>query len=55
MSKNSISPKDVISKNVSSRISGTPTITELRMRVSMRQEAAQKKTKADRIKKLQSK
>jgi len=43
MSKNPIPPKDATTKNVSSRVSGTPTITELRMRVSMRQEAAQKK------------
>lgn len=56
MSKNSIPQKDTITKNVSSRISGTPTITELRMRVSMRQEVAQKKqTKAGRVKKVQSK
>lgn len=56
MSKNPILPKDVITKDDSSHVAGTPTLTELRLRVSMRQEAAQKKkTKAERVKKFQSK
>lgn len=52
MSKNPIPPKDVITKDDSSHVAGTPTLTELRLRVSMRQEAAQKKNKSGAGKKI---